>query len=227
MSFEKNLKIVLDQIRLAATQSGRKPEEISLIAVSKGRSIEEIREAYFLGVRDFGESRVAEALDKMDQLPGDIRWHLIGKLQKNKVAKVISRFALIHSVDTPELAEKIAQASLKAQTCTQVLLEVNTSGESTKGGLSPQEWEARYQDVMAYEGITIHGLMTMAPLTGDEGVIRHCFSELRHLAQRLQERGGQLTTLSMGMSQDFSIAIQEGSTLVRIGTALFMPYEAA
>lgn len=222
---EKNLNAVLERIQNEAARVGRRSSEIALVAVSKGRSLEEMRQLYDLGVRDFGENRVAEALGKMERLPKDIRWHLIGKLQKNKVSKVIGRFALIHSVDTPELAKKIAQQSLSAGVQTSILLEVNTSGESTKGGLSLEEWQNCYPDVLSYQGIEINGLMTMAPLTEDEGVIRHCFSELRHLSQKLQEIGGDLTTLSMGMSHDYPIAIQEGATLVRVGTALFLPME--
>lgn len=221
LRLEKNLKSVMGGIQLAATQVGRNPKEVVLVAVSKGQSIEKIQELYFLGIRDFAENRVAEALEKMEQLPSDIRWHFIGKLQTKKISKVLGRFALIHSVDSPELAWQVAQASLKAQVLTNVLIQANTSGEATKGGLDSGEWEAHYTDMLSYEGIKIHGLMTMAPIVGSETVIRHCFSELRCLAQRLQEKGGKLTILSMGMSQDFTLAVQEGATLVRIGAALF------
>lgn len=221
MSLEKNLKHVVEGIQFAATQAGRDPQEITLVAVSKGQSVEKIQELYFLGVRDFAENRVPEALEKMEQLPSDIRWHFIGKLQKNKISKMLGRFALVHSVDTPELAQKISEASLKAHVCTHVLLQANTSGERAKGGLVPEEWEEHYPDTLSYKGIEMHGLMTMAPLTGDEAVIRHCFSQLARLEQRLEKRGGNLTILSMGMSQDFSLAIQEGATLIRIGAALF------
>jgi PLP dependent protein len=223
MGLEKNLRNVLEQIAQAATLAGRKSEEIALVAVSKGRSLEEMREAYFLGVHDFGENRVEEALDKIGQLPSDIRWHFIGKLQKNKVNKIIGKFSLIHSVDTIELAEKISRASLEKGVKSSILLEANTSGEATKSGLTPDEWKAGYQRLLDLEGIEIHGFMTMAPLTEDEGVIRHCFSELRLLQQHLQQIGDSLETLSMGMSNDFFIAIQEGATLLRIGTALFTP----
>jgi PLP dependent protein len=225
MSLEKNLRRVLDQIAETATLSGRKKHEIILVAVTKGRSLEEIREAYFLGIRDFGENRVDEALLKIEQLPSDIRWHFIGKLQKNKIQKVIGKFALIHSVDTVELAEKLSIASLKKGVKTPVLLEANTSGESTKEGLSPDTWKANFKDLLEFKGIEIGGLMTIAPLTEDQGRIRRCFSELRLLQQQLQELGGNLQALSMGMTNDFPIAIQEGATLVRIGTTLFTPLE--
>lgn len=221
MSLEENLKNVVKEIQLAAALAGRNPTEITLVAVSKGQTIDNIRVLYDLGVRDFAENRVVEALEKIQALPSDIRWHFVGKLQKNKISKVLGHFALIHSVDTRELAEKISQASLNAHLRTSVLIQANTSGESTKGGLKSQEWESCYPDLLSYEGIKVDGLMTMAPLGGDETLVRSCFSELRHLAQRLEKMGGTLASLSMGMSQDFSIAIQEGATFVRIGSALF------
>jgi PLP dependent protein len=223
MSLEKNLRRVLEQIAEAAQKAGRKPEEIALVAVSKGRSLEEIREGYSLGMRDFAENRVEEALDKMDHLPSDIRWHFIGKLQRNKVAKVIGRFVLIHSVDSVELAEKISRTSEQGGLKTPILLEANTSGELTKSGLSAAEWATHFPHLLNLGGVEIEGLMTMAPLTEDEGIIRRCFSELRLLQQRLYEMGGTPATLSMGMTNDFALAIQEGATLVRIGTALFVP----
>ncbi len=222
MGLEKNLRSVLDQIDAAAEQVGRKGEDIKLVAVSKGHTIEEMREAYFLGIRDFGESRVNEALEKMERLPSDIRWHFIGKLQKNKVSKVIGRFTLIHSVDSLELAERISLLSMREGLQTAILLEVNTSGEATKSGLSFEGWREVYSKLLDLNGVSLEGLMTMAPLTEDEATIRHCFSELKHCAEKLGERGGNLTTLSMGMSNDFPLAIQEGATLVRIGTALFI-----
>jgi pyridoxal phosphate enzyme (YggS family) len=223
MSFEKNLKALLEKIDEAARLAGRPSDEIKLVAVTKGRSLEEIQEAYSCGLRDFGENRVDEALQKREQLPSDIRWHFIGKLQKNKVNKVIGKFALIHSIDSVELAEKISRTSIQQGLKTAVLLEVNTSREATKSGLSSEAWKMRYLELQRLHGIEIHGLMAMAPLTEDESAIRSCFKELRLLGQTLQEESGDLATLSMGMSHDFPIAIQEGATLLRIGTALFMP----
>lgn len=218
MGLEQNLKKLLDQIETAAQLAGREAQDIVLVAISKGRSVEDIRAVYDLGLRDFGENRVDEALNKMEQLPSDIRWHFIGKLQKNKVNKVIGRFTLIHSVDSVELAEKISASSCEGGLKSALLLETNTSGEPTKSGLSPDEWRKRYRDLLDLKGIGIEGLMTMAPLTEDEGVIRHCFSELRLLGEELH-----LQTLSMGMTNDFPLAVQEGATLLRIGTALFTP----
>ncbi|MFZ0565554.1 MAG: YggS family pyridoxal phosphate-dependent enzyme [Chlamydiales bacterium] len=226
MSVLNNLTRLLEEIEQEAKRAGRDPGEISVVAVSKGCSVKAIEEAYWAGVRDFGENRVQEALSKMETTPSEIRWHFIGKLQKNKVNKVIGRFDLIHSVDTVELVEKIDQAGRERGVISSILLEANTSGEMTKSGLSPKEWEANFEDLLDLKAIEIHGLMTMAPLTEDESVIRHSFSALRLLRDRLQQIArdrADLSTLSMGMSHDFPIAIQEGATLLRIGTAIFSP----
>lgn len=195
-----------------------------LLVVTKGVALPRILEAYALGCRDFGESRLQEALQKMEGAPSDIRWHFIGRLQKNKVGKVVGRFALIHSVDSVELAEKIGEASKERGVESNVLLQVNTSGEKTKAGLSVKEWKGTFSYLSNIQGLKICGLMTMAPLGGDEVIIRRSFSELRHLRDDLcLMHGVTLDTLSMGMSNDFRLAIEEGATLVRLGTAIFSP----
>lgn len=224
MSIGKNIQTLLETREILCQQGHRLAAEVSLVAVSKGRSIQEIEETYRTGCRDFGESRVQEALEKIEQLPSDIRWHFIGRLQKNKVNKVVGRFALIHAVDSWDLAEKISISSLAKEITSSVLCAVNTSGEKTKAGFSPIELENVFMDLLHLKGIEIQGLMTMAPLTEDEGIIRHCFSELRFLRDRLQfiaKERANLTTLSMGMSHDYPLAILEGSTLIRIGTKVF------
>ncbi len=211
MSIEKNLKEIANP-------------NVLLVAVSKGRSLEEIQEAYEGGCRDFGENRIQEALEKIETAPDDIRWHFIGKLQKNKVKKAIGHFALIHSIDTIELARMVSRASEERGVVTNVLLEANTSGEASKSGYTPKEWERLFSEVLALKGIAVRGLMTMAPLAEDETVIRRCFSKLKELQGSLQTLAGDLadlSTLSMGMSRDYQIAIQEGATLIRIGTAIF------
>jgi len=226
MNVANNVDQVLNKIKQAALHAGRNPDEVAIVAVSKGHVLEEIQEAYWAGCRDFGENRIQEALAKMKKTPSDIRWHFVGKLQKNKVNKVVGCFDLIHSVDTAEIAKKIAEVSHARGVVSSILLEVNTSGEETKSGLTAKEWEATIADLLDLRDIEIHGLMTMAPLTEDEGVIRHCFASLRLLRDRLQEIAGlraDLSTLSMGMTNDFPVAIQEGATLVRIGTAIFTP----
>jgi PLP dependent protein len=176
-------------------------------------------EAYQVGCRDFAESRVNDALKKMETLPADIRWHFIGKLQKNKVSKAIGRFCLIHSVDSRELAEKISVASLNQNLVTKILLQVNTSKEESKSGLSSEEWKQHLDYLFTLQGVEIQGLMTIAPLTMNEWRIRQTFSYLRLLRDEI---GRDLPILSMGMSHDFHIAIQEGSTLVRIGSKIFI-----
>lgn len=191
-------------------------QDITVIAVSKQRSIEEIKIAYDLGCRDFGENRIPEALEKMAVLPQDINWHFIGALQKNKVNKAIGHFTLIHSVDTPELAEKIAKSSEAANLTTSILLQVNTSGEASKQGLNPEAWRPHLESLFSLKNIEIKGLMTMAPLTEDTAIIRKTFHSLREFRDELK-----LPLLSMGMSHDYEIALEEGANLLRIGTAIF------
>ena len=191
-------------------------KDITVIAVSKQRSIEEIKIAYNQGCRDFGENRIPEALEKMALLPKDINWHFIGALQKNKVNKAIGHFGLIHSVDNPELAAKIAKSSEAANVTTSILLQVNTSGEASKQGLNPEAWRPYLESLFALKNIEIKGLMTMAPLTEDTALIRQTFRTLREFRDELN-----LPLLSMGMSHDYKIAIEEGANLLRIGTSIF------
>jgi pyridoxal phosphate enzyme (YggS family) len=218
---------VQSDVQEIARRCGRNPQEITLVAVSKGCSKEEVRQAYEAGGRDFGENRLVEALPKMAQSPQDIHWHLVGTLQKNKVRKAIGKFVLIHSVDSVELARKISQCSQEQKLLTSVLLQVNVSGEKTKHGMNPEGWLRIFQEVWTLPGICIKGLMTIAPLVEDEGVIRDSFRGLRLLRDELAEEVGgveALPELSMGMSHDYPIAIQEGATLLRIGTAIFHPH---
>lgn len=208
-----------ENIRQIAQKWGRNPDDITLVAVSKGYTWDVVQPAYEAGCRDFGESRLQEALTKMDQAPTDIRWHYIGPLQKNKVRKVVESFSLIHSVDSIELLQKISACSQELGVVTRLLLEANTSGESSKHGLSPEEWKVEYPKMIQLKGISIEGLMTMAPLVEDEAIIRHCFGRLYELREELFR--SSLPQLSMGMTHDYPIAIEKGATLLRIGTALF------
>ncbi len=217
-----NIRCIQKEIRAVALRAQRAYEEIQLIVVSKNRTVEEIQEVYKEGCRDFGESRIPEALQKMECTPSDIRWHFIGKLQKNKVGKAIGKFALIHSVDCYELAEYISTLSEKRGVKTAILLQTNTSGELSKGGLSPEKWEELFPKVLELTGIEVAGLMTMAPYTEDERVIRNTFCLLKRLQEKLQKvYGVPLATLSMGMSHDYPLAIEEGATLIRLGEAIF------
>lgn len=196
---------------------GRKRDEVMIIAVSKTRTILEMQEVYNQGCRHFGESRTQEFLLKKDQMPQDIFWHFVGTLQKNKVSKVSGKCSLIHSVDSLDLAKKI--------TLTPVLLEVNTSLEPTKHGLTEEGWEEILEEVFQLPNLQILGLMTMAPLTSDEKRIRSCFAKLHSLQEKWRKRLANpsiLPHLSMGMSHDFRFALKEGATLLRIGSAIFI-----
>ena len=186
------------------------PKHVTLVVVSKGRSVDEILQVYEKGVRDFGENRIPEAFSKMEALPRDIRWHFVGKLQRKKVPKILGRFHLIHSVDTPELAFALDRGNES------ILLQVNTSGEATKSGLSPEEWKEHIPNLLQCKNLKVKGLMTMAPQTEDQGVLHKTFASLR-----LMNEGYDFPILSMGMSYDYKIAIEEGSTLVRLGRVIF------
>jgi pyridoxal phosphate enzyme (YggS family) len=212
---------ILEEIKEQAYLSSRKLDDITLVAVSKSRPIEAINSLIKDGCKDFGESRVQEILVKMQALPLDLRWHFIGTLQKNKVSKIVDKTFLIHSVDSFELLEKISQ---KASRKNSVLLQVNTSFETTKHGLYAEEWEKVLPKVLKLPNLSIQGLMTMAPLTEDKDKVRDSFKNLRELKDKWQSLyfdHKEFFHLSMGMSQDFKIAIQEGATLLRIGSALF------
>lgn len=200
------------------------PYPITVVAVSKGQSVEAIREVMVAGCYEFGESRVQEALEKQTILPPSIHWHMIGPLQTNKLPKLIGKFALIHSVSTLELLQGIDERSKRAGLITNVLLQTNTSGEETKQGLPPGEWEAAWPSVESLQSVNIEGLMTIAPMTDDHEVIRKTFADLRKLQENLQKKAYPHTPLyhlSMGMSHDWRIALEEGATILRIGHQIF------
>lgn len=224
MRIEDHYQDIVRQVSEKAVACGRCPDEVSLITVTKTRPIESIQSVYGQGARDFGENRLQEALEKIPYLPSDCRWHFIGTLQSNKIGKVLSYFDLIHSVDSFVLAEKISQASLGKGCITSILLQVNTSGERTKHGLSGEEWEQVLEAVNSLSHIRIEGLMTMAPYTSDQAMIRACFRKLYQLREAWHGRmrdPAAFRHLSMGMSNDYLIAIEEGATLLRIGSAIF------
>lgn len=194
-----------------------------LVAVSKGESREAIYAFYEAGQRDFGENRLPEVEEKRVLLPADINWHFIGSLQSKKVPKVVGRFALIHSVDSLDLAKKISQVSSDKKVVSRILLQVNTSGEASKHGFTPEACRLHFAEILALPSIEVKGLMTMAPLTEDEAVIQSCFSDLAQLFSELKATYSLagFTELSMGMSHDFRLAVRCGATLVRIGSYLF------
>lgn len=215
---------VLENVEKIAKGVGRNPKDITTIAVSKTQPIERILEVYREGGRNFGENRVPEALEKQVIAPEDIHWHFIGNLQKNKVPKVVGRFVLIHSVDSFDLAKKISEVGEREGIVTPILLQVNTSGELSKHGLSPEEWEKEIEGLQKLSHVKIEGLMTMAPFTDDTGIIRKTFSKLRTFKETLLKQidnKKDFRHLSMGMSHDYPIAIEEGATLLRIGTEIF------
>lgn len=217
-----------ERIADLAIQCSRKPSDIEIVAVSKYFTWQHVFPAYQAGCRDFGENRLQDILVKMEEAPADIRWHFIGTLQKNKVQKAVeSKFVLIHSVDSFELAQKISKCSREAGLKTAILLQINTSGEASKHGLSPKECLEQFENFMSLPSLKIEGFMTMAPLTQDDRIIHRCFADLRILRDKLEGQAGisyKLPYLSMGMSEDFPIAIQEGATHLRIGSALFKEF---
>jgi pyridoxal phosphate enzyme (YggS family) len=221
MKLQLQIQEIQKRIEDAAVRSGRKSSDVTLLAVTKTFSVERIREAYDLGLRQFGENRVQEALDKIERLPRDIHWHLIGQLQTNKVNKVLGRFNLIHSVDSLKLAQTLSARLEKDQ---DILLEVNASGESTKSGFSGPEI---FDLVLSMDGLPrlkIRGLMTVGPLTDFHEKQREAFKRLKELFLNIKSKidnENDFSVLSMGMSGDFETAIEEGATIVRIGRALF------
>lgn len=221
---KNNYQLIQDEMAATAIKCGRNPTEITLVAVTKQVNWPTASILYDQGQRNFGENRVPDALQKQIEAPPNCRWHFIGNLQNNKVRKAIGKFSLIHSVDSLELAKKISEVSLEEGVVTPILLQANTSGEIAKNGLTSAQWKNCYSEILALKGISVEGLMTMAPLTDNENIIRDCFGNLRKLRGELKSMAnGQvlLQHLSMGMSNDYKIAIEEGATLLRIGTALF------
>ena len=209
---------------MAATKSGRRPEQVTLLAVTKNFPVLTLQEAYDHGLRQFGENRVQEALEKMGELPHDIQWHLIGRLQSNKINKILGKFVLVHSVDSLELAQALSQRLQGKQQ--EILLEVNTSGEASKAGVEVSDAPQVAEKIASLPGLRLKGLMTIGPLTEDKVQQRDAFKRLKGLFDQIQAKpfgGENFDVLSMGMSGDYEAAIEEGSTMVRIGTALFGP----
>jgi hypothetical protein len=209
---------VLNRVRLAARRAGRDPEAVTLVGVTKSVGLDAIRESYQAGVRVFGESRVQEALPKLIGLTGDVLWHFIGHLQRNKVKQVVGRFDLIHSVDSVSLAREIGSRSAAEGKTQRILLEVNVSGESSKYGVCVSDVHRAVKEIVYLPGISLVGLMTIPPFREDPEGSRVYFKKLNDITREL---GEPLRELSMGMSHDFEVAVEEGATLVRIGTAIF------
>ena len=219
-----NLCRVWENIRRACEQSGREADSVSLIAVSKTKPVEMIREVYDLGVRDFGENRVQELTAKYDALPSDIRWHLIGHLQTNKVKYIIDKVYMIHSVDSLRLAEEISKEAVKHGVCVRILIEVNVAGEESKFGVTLSETEELIRSISVLPGLKIMGLMTVAPYVEDPDDNSTIFYNLKQLSIDIDRKkidNVVMDVLSMGMSNDYITAIREGATYVRVGTSVF------
>ncbi len=222
-AIKEALESVNEKICAACERSGRSPQEITLIAVSKTFAPEVVLEAYKAGQKIFGENRPQELRDKAAVLPEDIEWHFIGHLQTNKIKYVVPTARLVHSVDSLKLAEALETFAAKKNLTVDVLLEVNTSGEISKFGFKPQKTLAAMEKVMQLHHLNVRGLMTIGPLTEDRERIRAAFASLRNLAQKAKDQFGPQSAaiLSMGMSGDFEIAIEEGATHIRLGSAIF------
>lgn len=218
----ENLSLLREKIKKSCERSGRNPNELKLIAVSKYFGLDAILEAKNLGLNDFGENRAQELTLKFEKLGNSVTWHFIGTLQKNKVKYVVNSAEYIHSVDSLELLEEINLRAQKNNKVQKILLEVKTSEEQTKAGISSEEETFKLAIRSSeLENIKLVGLMTMAPLTDNEMIIRKSFEDLRKLKDKINSKGYNLTELSMGMTSDFEIAIEEGATMLRIGSAIF------
>jgi hypothetical protein len=213
---------VRSRIAAAAARVGRSADAVRIVAVTKGQSLERAREAAAAGLADLGENRVQEALGKQAAWPdAPVRWHLIGHLQRNKVKLVVGRFVLIHSLDSARLADALDAAAAAAGVVQDVLIEVNVGREPQKTGVPPEEAPGLLAHAAALRHLAVRGLMTIAPYTDVAEVQRRVFRELRQLRDSLATVSMDLAVLSMGMSSDFEVAVEEGATMVRLGTVLF------
>ena len=222
----RNLNTVRDRIAPAAQRSGRDASAVRLVGISKTFPVGYVRAASEAGLTDFGENRLQEALEKIDQSADlvDLSWHLVGHLQSNKVRRAVGRFGWIHSVDNLSLLQKLERAAVEQDAPTRVLVQVDLAGEATKHGASVDETRRILDAGTGCRAIQIRGLMVLPPWSDDPNQARPYFRRLRELRDRLGEDGVQasmLSQLSMGMSHDFEVAIEEGATMVRVGTAIF------
>jgi pyridoxal phosphate enzyme, YggS family len=224
VSLDQNIESIQQRIRNACERAGRQPSDVTLLAVSKGQPPEVINEAAKLGLILFGENKVQEAKAKIPLCSGKLRWQMIGHLQTNKVRDAAQLFEMIQSVDSLNVAEEIQKRCEQSGKTMPILLEVNLAGEASKYGYAPEQILADLPKINALSKLEIHGLMTIPPYTTDENRLRPIFRRMRELKEQCEQiLGAPLPQLSMGMSGDFEIAIEEGATMVRVGTALFGP----
>ncbi len=210
-------QMVLEKVAEAATRVGRQPEEVALVVITKGRNVALIRELYDQGVRDFGENRAQELVRKASELPEDIRWHFVGSLQTNKVRTVRPVAHLLHSMDRVKLARLWSRGAVRQ---VPALVQVNIGWESQKHGVAPDQVEEMVKKIRQ-EGVELRGLMAMAPHDRDPELARPFFRRLRGLSEVLRDRYPVMRELSMGMTEDYQIAVEEGATMVRVGRAVF------
>ena len=221
---KENLSVVEENIKKACEKAGRDRNEVTLIAVSKTKPVEMLEEVYDTGIRNFGENKVQEMCEKMDVLPEDIKWHMIGHLQRNKVKYIAGRTELIHSVDTYRLAEEINIQAKKKNIIIPILVEVNIAGEESKFGTSAEDAMLLVEDISKLENVRIKGLMTIAPYVENAEENRPYFRKIKQLAVDIANKNidnVSMEILSMGMTGDYMVAIEEGSTMVRVGTGIF------
>ena len=219
-----NLKNVEERVQAACDRAGRKREEVTLIAVSKTKPVEMLQEIYDENIRDFGENKVQELCDKIEKMPKDIKWHMIGHLQRNKVKYIVDKVAMIHSVDSLRLAETIEKEAAKKAVIVPILIEVNVAQEESKFGLKPEEVLPFIEQIADFSHIRIKGLMTIAPYVDNAEENREIFRELKKLSVDIAAKNINnvtMSVLSMGMTGDYMVAVQEGATMVRVGTGIF------
>jgi len=221
---EENLKQVIKNIEEACRRVGRNPKDVTLIAVSKTKPIEMLQQVYDCGIREFGENYVQEMTDKIEHMPKDIKWHMIGHLQRNKVKYIIDKVAMIHSVDSLKLAQEISKEAVKKKILADILVEVNVGLEDSKFGILPEDVENTIQKMAKLPSLRIRGLMTSAPFVENSEDNRWIFKKLSQLCIDIKEKNidnSTMDVLSMGMTNDYIVAVEEGATMVRVGTAIF------
>ncbi len=221
---KENLQQVEENIEKACERSGRDRADVTLIAVSKTKPVEMLQTIYDCGVRDFGENKVQEMCDKMEVLPGDIKWHMIGHLQTNKVKYIVGKTELIHSVDSVHLAAEIQKQAVKKDMIVPILIEVNIAEEESKFGIHKEDTIAMVRQIAGMDHLRIKGLMTIAPFVENAEDNRLYFREIKQLSVDIKNQNidnVSMDVLSMGMTGDYEVAIEEGATLVRVGTGIF------
>ena len=220
----ENLNIIEKNIDAACSRSGRARKDVTLIAVSKTKPVEMLREAYDYGCRDFGENKVQELVEKYDSMPDDVRWHMIGHLQRNKVKYIVDKVYMIHSVDSLKLAEEISKEAVKKNVTVSILVEVNIAGEESKFGTTSEEAVSLVENITQLPNILVKGLMTIAPYVENSEENRLYFAKLKQIYVDIIHKNIDnvfMEELSMGMTGDYEVAIEEGATYIRVGTGIF------